>query len=167
MNSHRSEPAKETGEIPVSINVLAIVYGITLRYLRVKGLFYILIGFSWIIFRSPSRMAGISWLNILDSIGVGCIWTAGGVAAVVTSYMTHERLPRLGYFALILIPVVMGSYFLVSWILYVTPFIEVHGYSRAGITTVSYWAYGASAYLMAQVHSFSSGVTRIKEKERR
>lgn len=89
MNSHRSEPAKDTGEIPVSLNMLAMIYDITIRYLRIKGLFYVLIGLTWIVFRPPSRLAGISWLSFLTEIHVGLFWIVGGIVPFVASQFTE------------------------------------------------------------------------------
>lgn len=163
MNSHRSEPAKETGEIPVSLNILAMIHDITVRYLRVKGLFYVLIGLTWIIFESPSRLAGISWLSFLTETHVGLVWIVGGIIPFVASYFKHERARKLGFFFLVFVSAVMGAYFAVSWVAFYIPFINTEGYVRAGITTVSYWAYSASAYLMAHIYALSSGASQFNE----
>ena len=163
MNSHRSEPAKVTGEIPVSLNILAMIYDITIRYLRVKGLFYVLIGLTWIFFRSPSRMAGISWLSFLTETHVGLFWIVGGIVPLIVSYFKNERARKLGYFLLVFVSAVVGAYFAVSWVAFHIPFISTEGYSRAGITTVSYWAFSASAYLMAHIHALSSGASKFTD----
>lgn len=163
MNSHRSEPAKDTGEIPVSLNMLAMIYSFTIRYLRIKGLFYVLIGLTWIFFRSPSRLAGISWLSFLTEIHVGLFWIVGGIVPFVASYFKHERARKLGFFLLVFVSAVMGAYFAVSWMAFYIPFISTEGYSRAGITTVSYWAYSISAYLMAHIYALTSGASQFTE----
>lgn len=161
MNSHRSEPAKDTGEIPVSLNILAMINDVTVRYLRLKGLFYVLIGLTWIIFQSPSRLAGISWLSFLTETHVGLFWIIGGAVPIVVSYFNHERARKLGFFLLVFVTAVMGAYFAVSWVAFYIPFISTEGYSRAGITTVSYWAFSVSAYLMAHVYALSSGASQV------
>ena len=163
MNRHRSEPAKTTGEIPVSLNILAMINDITVRYLRAKGLFYVLIGLTWIIFRSPSRLAGISWMSFLTETHVGLFWILGGIIPIVASYSNHERARRLGFFFLVFVSAVMGAYFAVSWLAFYIPFISTEGYSRAGITTVSYWAFSVSAYLMAHIYALSSGASKFTD----
>lgn len=163
MNSHRSEPAKDTGEIPVSFNILAMINDVAVRYLRVKGLFYVLIGLTWIIFESPSRIAGISWLSFLNETNVGLFWIVGGVVPFVVSYFNHVRARKLGFFLLVFVSAVMGAYFAVSWVVFYIPFIITEGYARAGITTVSYWAFSVSAYLMAHVYALSSGASQITD----
>lgn len=167
MNSHRSEPAKDTGEIPVSFKMLSMIYDITIRYLRVQGLFCVLIGLTWILFRSPSRLAGISWLSFLTEIHVGFFWLVGGIVPFVASYFKHERARNLGFFLLVFVPGVMGAYFAVSWVAFHIPFISTEGYSRAGITAVSYWAYSISAYLMAHIYTLTSGSSQFTEPGRR
>ena len=163
MNSHRSEPAKITGEIPVSFNILAMIHDITVRYMRAKGLFYVLIGLTWVIFRTPSRLAGISWLSFLTETHVGLFWIIGGVVPIVVSYFNHERARKLGFFLLVFVSAVMGAYFAVSWLAVYLPFISTEGYARAGNTTVAYWALSVSAYLMAHIYALSSGASKFTE----
>ena len=137
---------KRTGEIviPVSLDSLALVHRITLSYMRIKGMFYALIGATWIIFQSPSRLAGIEWLDILSPTMVGLMWLIPGVACMALSWIKSFKLHRVAWFLLILIPALLGGYFFISWALYFLP-VNVPGYQRGGITTVSYWAYSASA----------------------
>ena len=161
MNSHKSESSKDTGEIPVILNILAIINDMTIRYLRVKGLFYVLIGLTWIVFESPSRLAGILWLSFLTETHVGLFWIVGGVIPIVVSYFNHTRARKLGFFLLVFVSAVTGAYFAVSWVAFYIPFISTEGYSRAGITTVSYWGFSVSAYLMAHVYALSSGASQV------
>lgn len=163
MNSHKSEPDKDTGEIPVSLNILAMIHDITIRYLRLKGLFYVLIGLTWIVFESPSRLAGISWLSFLTETHVGLFWIVGGIIPVVVSYFNHERARKLGFFLLVFVSAVMGAYFAVSWLAFYIPFISTEGYSRSGITTVTYWSFSVPAYLMAHIYALSSGASQITD----
>lgn len=147
----------------MSFNILSMIYDITIRYLRVNGLFYVLIGLTWIIFESPSRIAGISWISFLTETHVGLFWIIGGTIPFVVSYFNHERARKLGFFLLVFVSAVMGAYFAVSWLAFYIPFIPTEGYVRAGITTVSYWAFSVSAYLMAHIYALSSGVSKLKD----
>lgn len=163
MITHGSKPTKDTGEIPVSLNILAMIHEITVRYLRVKGLFYVLIGLTWIIFETPSRLAGISWLSFLTETHVGLFWIVGGAVPFIVSYFNHVRARKLGFFLLVFVSAVMGAYFAISWAAFYIPFIITEGYARAGITTLGYWAFSASAYLMAHIYALSSGVSRLTD----
>lgn len=146
-----------TNEIPVSLDRLALIHRITLRYMRVKGFFIGLIGVTWFVFQSPSRLAGIEWIYGLDAPTVGAFWVLGGLSSIVTSYLSNDDLRQFGWFMLIFVPTVMGAYFLISWILYLIPIGSLTGYGRGGITTISYWAFSASAYLMSRVSALSKG----------
>lgn len=157
MSSHKGEPLKITGEIPVSLNLLSVVNGISVDYLRVKGFFYFLIGLTWIFFQSPSREAGLAWIDFLTPTAVGIIWLVSGVISVITGFIESPKIRRLGFFVLIMIPGILGFYFLCSWFIYVLPLIESNGYQRGLVTTISYWAFSCSAYIMARVYSSSYG----------
>lgn len=158
MNEEEEVPTV-TNEIPVSLDRLALIHRVTLRYMKVKGMFLALIGVTWIVFQSPSRMAGIEWIGGLSSEMVGAVWIIGGLTGVAAGFHNNERLRRLGWFMLIFVPAVMGAYFFISWILYILPFGTIAGYGRGGITTVSYWAFSASAYLVSRISSLSEGAT--------
>lgn len=151
-----------TSEIPVSLDRLALIHRITLRYMRVKGLFLAMIGCTWVVFQSPSRLAGIEWIYGLDGTMVGALWIFGGLSAVVTSYFRNQNLRQWGWFMLIFVPALVGAYFFISWILYLVPVASITGYGRGGITTISYWAFSASAYLMSRVSALSEGASHDK-----
>lgn len=155
MSLNGKEPAPVTGELPVSLNILSVVNRLSISYLRIKGFFYILQGLTWIVYYSPSREAGLAWINVLKPDIVGIAWVLAGALSLITSFVGSERMKRLGFFALIVLPTILGFYFLISWLAYILPFIVVEGYQRGGITTAVYWAFAASAYLMARIHSAS------------
>lgn len=157
MNNHRGEPLKITGEIPVSLNLLSTVNGFTILYMKVKGLFYVLIGLSWVFIQSPSREAGLAWIDGLTSPMVGVVWCVAGLVSITAAFIKSPKAKRLGFFVLIIVPILLGLYFFISWSLYFLPFAVSDGYQRGGVTTTSYWAYGASAYIMARIHASSSG----------
>lgn len=156
--NEEEEARTVTSEIPVSLDRLALIHKVTLHYMKVKGMFIALIGLTWLVFQSPSRLAGIEWIGGLSSEMVGVIWIVGGLTAVSAGFHSNERLRRLGWFMLIFIPTVMGAYFFISWLLYIIPFESITGYDRGGITTLSYWAFSASAYLMSRISLLSEGV---------
>lgn len=164
MNSHKGEPLKITGEIPVSLNLLAVVHGLSIDYMKLKGLFYVLIGLTWVLFHSPSREAGLAWSNMLSSDLVGSIWIATGAIAIGTAYFGSHSARRVGFFALIVTPTLLGFYFMISWVAYMLPFIQVTGYQRGGVNTASYWAYSVSAYVMARIYTFTSGGVELDTK---
>lgn len=157
MNSHKGEPLKITGEIPVSLNMLSVVNGLAVTYMKVKGLFYLLIGITWIFFQSPSREAGLEWADFLSQQMVGITWVAAGSISIFTAFFGSHRARRIGFFVLIVVPTVIGFYFLISWLLYITPLPDNPGYERAGISVASYWAYSVSAYIMSRIYVESSG----------
>lgn len=157
MNSHKGEPLKITGEIPVSLNLLSVVNGLAVSYMKLKGSFYILIGLTWLFIQSPSRQASLAWSDHVTPIVVGALWIATGLVSVYSAYWGSHRLKRVGFFALIITPTLLGFYFLISWIIYLIPFIEVEGYQRAGASTAVYWAYSVSAYVMSRIYVSSSG----------
>jgi len=137
--------------------MLSVVNGLSVLYMKVKGFFYILIGLTWLFYQSPTREAGIAWSDFLTPITVGILWITAGAIAIVTAFLKSHAGRKVGFFVLILVPVLLGSYFLISWLAYITPIFETSGYQRGVITTASYWAYGASAYIMGRVYAFSSG----------
>lgn len=155
----------KTGEIvaPVSLDALNVAHTITMQYMKIKGLFYVLIGATWIAFQSPSRLAGIEWLDVLTPTLVGLIWVVPGLISVISGFTRSKAFHRLGWFFLIFIPAILGGYFFISWVIYLLPFIDAPGYERAGITTVSYWAYSASAYLMARISTLTASVVPVEK----
>lgn len=157
MNNHRGEPLKITGEIPVSLNMLSVVNGLAVMYMKVKGLFYLVIGLTWIFFQSPSREAGLEWIDFISPQMVGVVWSLAGVISIYTAFFGSHRARRIGFFVLIVVPTIIGFYFLISWLIFITPFFDVPGYERAGISVASYWAYSASAYVMSRIYVESSG----------
>lgn len=157
MNSHKGEPLKITGEIPVSLNLLSVVNGLSVTYLKVKGLFYLLIGLTWIFFQSPSREAGLAWSNTFTPLLTGIVWVVAGISSIAVAYFGSHAAKRMGFFVLIIVPTLIGFLFLISWVIYILPFTQLPGYHRAGVTTASYWAYSASAYIMGRIYAFSSG----------
>lgn len=157
MNSHRGEPPKITGEIPVSLNLLSVVNGLSVTYMKVKGLFYLIIGTTWLFIQSPAREAGLAWLDFLTPWMVGILWVLSGIIAVFSAFFGSHASKRLGFFVLIITPTVIGAYFLISWMIYLTPLLESEGYERGVVSTASYWAYAASAYVMARIYASSSG----------
>lgn len=167
MSHHRGEPAKTTGEIPVSLNLLSVVNRLAITYLSVKGLFYVLTGLTWLIFQSPSRAAGIAWVDFLTPQGVGVVWISSGLISIIVSFLKNPRAHRIGYVLLIATPTLVGLYFLISWLIYVTPWVEAPGYERGLATTVSCGAFAASAYLFARVYTFSQGGLIVAGRGRR
>lgn len=151
--SDRQEPDPITGEVPVSLTIMASINIITTYYLKIKGIFYILIGLSWLLIASPSRLEGIEWLSFLTSDMVGWAWLFAGILSSGSGFIKSDGFRRLGFFMLILIPAVIGGYFLVSQIIAQLNPESAVGYDRAAITSVSYWAYSASAYLMARIYA--------------
>lgn len=156
MSSSKKEPSPVTGEIPATLDFLTKVNSLAAQYLRVKGFFYVVIGLTWLIFRSPSREAGLAWVDFLTSNGVGVIWVGAGLISIIAGFSRTQGVKRIGFFVLIVVPTLLGFYFLMSWVIYLLPFIDTEGYQRGGVTTVSYWAFSASAYIMSRIHTFSS-----------
>ena len=156
MSSSKKEPSPVTGEIPATLDFLTKVNSLAVQYLRVKGLFYVVIGLTWLIFRSPSREAGLAWVDFLTSSGVGSIWLGAGLISMIAGFSRVQGVKRVGFFVLIVVPTLLGFYFLMSWVIYLLPFIDSEGYQRGGVTTASYWAFSASAYIMSRIHTFSS-----------
>lgn len=157
MNSHKGEPLKITGEIPVSLNMLSVVNGLAVTYMKVKGLFYFLIGITWIFYQSPAREAGLEWAAFISPRMVGIIWVVAGGISIFTAFFGSHRARRIGFFVLIVVPTVIGFYFLISWLIYITPFFDIPGYERAGISVASYWAYSVSAYITSRIYVETSG----------
>lgn len=155
MDDRNEEVETLTGEIPIDLEASSRVNDLTIWYLKIKGLFYILIGITWVVFQSPGRLAGIEWVEFLTGNMVGIIWIVSGVIPIVVSFIDRDKAHRLGFFLLIVTPMVLGSYFFISWIISYVPAMEQLGYNRAGIVTVSYWAYSASAYLVSRVYSIT------------
>lgn len=155
MDDRNEEVETLTGEIPIDLDVSSRANDLTIWYLKIKGLFYILIGITWVVFDSPGRLAGIEWVDFLTGNMVGLTWIVSGVIPIVVSFIDRDRAHRLGFFLLIVTPMVLGSYFLISWIISYVPGMGHIGYDRAAITTVSYWAYSASAYLVSRLYSIT------------
>lgn len=162
MSNHKGEPAKETGEIPVSLGFLSVINRLTNLYLLIVGLFYVLIGATWVLFQSPSRMAGIDWFNFLTSDMVGGVWVVSGLLSIIASFRVSHPFKQLGFFMLILTPTLMGMYFFMSWLIYVLPWISNQGYERAGVTTISYWTYSTAALIVARIYRYSVNITSVK-----
>lgn len=156
MSSSKKEPSPVTGEIPATLDFLTKINGLAVQYLRVKGFFYVVIGLTWLLFRSPSREAGLAWADFLTSNGVGVIWVGAGLISMIAGFSKAQEVKRIAFFVLIVVPTLLGFYFLMSWVIYLLPFIHTQGYQRGGVTTVSYWAFSASAYIMSRIHTFSS-----------
>ena len=156
MSSSQKEPSPVTGEIPATLDFLTKVNSLAVQYLRVKGLFYVVIGLTWLIFRSPSREAGLAWIDFLTANGVGVIWVGAGLISIIAGFSRAQGVKRIGFFVLIVVPTLLGFYFLMSWVIYLLPSIDTEGYQRGGVTTASYWAFSASAYIMSRIHTFSS-----------
>lgn len=115
------------------------------RYLRyilfLGGFFTIVFSFTWILDLTPSRLAGISWLESLfgrisplsTDTEVGILWLISGVFMALAGSRASIHRPRLetvGFLFAILMPLLMGAIFFASWML---------GTSQNGyITTISY-----------------------------
>lgn len=155
MDDRNEEVETLTGEIPIELDVSSRANDLTIWYLKIKGLFYILIGITWVVFDSPGRLAGIEWVDFLTGNMVGLTWIVSGVIPIVVSFIDRDRTHRLGFFLLIVTPMVLGSYYLISWFISYVPDTGQLGYERASIITVSYWAYSASAYLVSRLYSIT------------
>lgn len=165
MNSHKGESVKITGEIPVSLNLLAIVNGLSISYLKVKGFFYIAIGLTWLAFQSPSRIAGLAWIDFLAPNTVGMVWISAGLVSIFSGFYGSDRMKRVGFAALIAVPALFSIYFFISWLIYILPVIAAPGYERGLATTASYAAFSASAYLMAKIYTYSNSGHTTAGKE--
>lgn len=122
---------------------------LTRAYLGVKGAFYVGIGLTWVLIPSGNRVAGVDWLGFITPQAVGWAWIAAGSIAVLSAHFLEERRSaRPGWVALIAPPTLFGLWFLVAWIQWLT---TGHGAERGVATTVSYFAFSASAFLFSQV----------------
>lgn len=154
---------KDVTDLFLSVNVVESLNSLATWYLSIVGGFYTTIGITWIATHSPSRSAGLIWLDFLSPTKIGVLWIISGLLAVAASFFKSNKLNRLAFFLMIMVPGVLGFYFLVSWFLYVTPFIEIDGKYNTIASTVSYWAIAASSYAMARMY----GITEIKSRSRR
>lgn len=165
MDDRNEEVETLTGEIPIELDVSSRANDLTIWYLKIKGLFYILIGITWIVFDSPGRLAGIEWVEFLTGNMVGLTWIVSGVIPIVVSFIDRDKAHRLGFFLLIVTPMVLGSYYFISWMISYVPDTGQLGYDRAVIVSVSYWAYSASAYLVSRVYSITKPAKNLKLME--
>lgn len=150
----------DVADLVLSVNVMQSVNNLTTWYLSIVGMFYLLIGVTWIVFHSPSREAGLVWLDFLSPTATGVIWMVVGLLGVIASCIESHKLNRVAFFLMIMIPGVLGFYFFVSWFLYITPFISIGGTSSTITASVSYWAFSAASYIMARTYE----VTTVKNR---
>ena len=120
-------------------------------YLTVKGLAFILIGVSWIIFPSASREAGVNWSPIMTTWGAGAVWIIGGATAVVTGrYIPTRR--SIGFQGIQGASLLMTLLFLCSSIIGFLPEAVIAGGRPASIiTAISYGTFWASSVLVAHM----------------
>lgn len=137
------------------LTILDQLHKMSVTYLKIFGFFFIFIGLTYVYFQSPSRIAGLAWLDFLTLPMVGGAWIISGIIVLISAFFGTHKIKRLGFFLLILVPTALGFYFLIGTVAYLIPWTEAVGYRRAGITTVSYWAYAAASYFMSKIHSMT------------
>ena len=126
-------------------------------YLTIKGIAFVLIGVSWIIFPSASREAGIDWSPIMTTWGAGAIWIIGGTMGVITGRFFPTR-RSIGFQGLQGVSLLMTLLFLCSSIIGFLPETIISGGRPASIiTAISYGTFWASSVLVA--HMSTAGGT--------
>ena len=122
---------------------------LTRAYLGAKGIFYVGIGLTWVFIPSGNRVAGVDWLGFVTPQAIGWAWVGAGVIAMLSAHFAEKRRSaRPGWVALIVPPTLFGLWFLVAWVQWLTTGV---GAERGIATTVSYFAFAASAFLFSQV----------------
>ena len=154
---------KDVEDLFLSVNVVKSLNSLSTWYLSFVGGFYAVIGITWIFTHSTVREAGLIWIDFLTPNVIGGLWIISGLFSLVASCLDSNKLNRLAFFLMILIPGVLGFYFLVSWFLYITPFVEINGKSNTITSTVSYWTFSSASFAMARVYE----ITTIKPRDRR
>ena len=156
MTMNEKPNKNDVADLFLSVNLMESLNSLSTWYLSVVGGFYTAIGVTWVVTHSASREAGLIWINFLNSTTVGIIWVISGLLGIVSSCLKLNKLNRIAFFFMIMVPGVLGFYFLVSWFLYVTPFIKVDGRPNTIVSTMSYWTIAASSYAMARVYQITS-----------
>lgn len=120
-------------------------------YLTVKGAMFILIGFSWVIFPSASREAGINWSPVMTTWGAGAIWIIGGTIGVITGRFFPTR-RAIGFQGLQGASLLMTLLFLCSSVIGLFPdHVIAGGRPQSIITAISYGTFWVSTVIVAQM----------------
>lgn len=120
-------------------------------YLTIKGLAFILIGVSWLIFPSASREAGINWSPIMNTWGAGAVWIIGGVMGVITGRFIPTR-RAIGFQGLQGASLLMTLFFLCSSVIGLLPeHVIAGGKPQSIITAISYGTFWVSTVIVAQM----------------
>lgn len=147
----------------------AVVYSLMHRLITLSmvaaGFCYTLVGISWIIAPSASRIDGIAWLELILPVLastdiVGILWIMAGACAIMGA--VYEPMNRIGWGALIGYPATLAVYFLVAWLEYMLA-PGGSGASTGWVTSVSYLIFAGWAYGGARMSILLGGLVREDE----
>lgn len=120
-----------------------------IAYLVVAGLGYILAGLTWIVIPSRTRELGIEWIPGVSAQVVGVVWVIAGTLALAGVLGAPTR---LAFIALQAWPMILGAFFLVSWVVSLMPDSVWHaGNERGYTTTISYSLISVGAYAVGRL----------------
>jgi len=118
-------------------------------YLVLVGIGYMAIGFSWALFPSHSRQAGIAWAPFITQSVVAVLWTLGGSMSLFTGLVAKAH-RKWGFVGLQGVSLFLTLMFIVSTVLGMIPF-GPPGRAESIITAISYATFWASAWTVAQI----------------
>lgn len=118
-------------------------------YLVLVGIGYMAIGFSWAMFPSHSRQAGIAWAPFITQSVIAMLWALGGSMSLFTGLIAKAN-RKWGFVGLQGVALFLTLVFIVSALLGVLPF-GPPGRPESIITAISYATFWASAWTVAQI----------------
>lgn len=118
-------------------------------YLVLVGVGYMAIGFSWALFPSHSRQAGIAWAPFITQSVVAVLWALGGSMSLFTGLVAKAH-RKWGFVGLQGVSLFLTLMFIVSTVLGMIPF-GPPGRAESIITAISYATFWASAWTVAQI----------------
>lgn len=128
------------------------ILGITRASKTVYGAGYIVLGLTWLLLPTQSRLAGIGWVGWLTPGMVGAAWILAGTFALTVA-LQPKRLQRLTtavWLTLTALPGVLALYFLVAWVGFLLPWVT-GGAERVIASAASYIVIAAGAAGMSRV----------------
>lgn len=127
--------------------------------LMIHGTLYMVLGWSWVAYPSPGRLAGIHWLPLaVTEHHVGWWWIIGGALAAAGAALSRCRwMHTLAVMAAVGTPLVLSLIFAAAWFTGQAP--------RGLITAVSYGSW-AVVVAWASVRTSLDALRAVRDEER-
>lgn len=148
-------------ESPIVLEVITRIRNFSIRSLVTLSILFILNGWSWIEYQTPSRVASLEFIDLITPDMVGIFWCLTGGIGLIARIIDSRKTYQASFFLLIACSLATSAFYFISWVLYLIPWTD-RGFPLSFASAVVYLIIAVSVFFLSKMFTITMGLDTLR-----